>query len=374
MRVERVREGLALAKKRGARRVQGSSSGSSRSAPRCLARGLPRRLGDARARRAPAHGHLHVVGDGDRRDVPAAALRTAGEPGAHAARRAQPGANGAWAMAHSAMVMVDSASREWVRDWASLPGAQRPHAVVVPDDDLRVPVRGAGGVARGASRQADVRLVQDALRSRRSNSIDHAGSRLGARLHGLRHAALRAEALRTLRSPPPHAGREPWVAAGFTYLRGSDPASSRRRRTSCARRGRRPRARLRRGPDRGPPRVVPPPVHPARGRPRGAALPGLFDAWYDANNGERGADMMLRGVIAAARARAEDFYFPAPVLHAIGRSGSRVAWAPAWSRCDACSWAFRRPCGATRDRGATTRATAGAARSSRSATGGSRSA
>ena len=47
-------------------------------------------------------------------------------------------------------------------------------------------------------------------------------------------------------------------------------------------------------------------------------LPGLFDAWYDANNGERGGDMMLRGVVAAARARAEDFYFPASVLHAMG--------------------------------------------------------
>ena len=45
---------------------------------------------------------------------------------------------------------------------------------------------------------------------------------------------------------------------------------------------------------------------------------GLFDAWYDANNGESGADMMLRGVVAASRARAEDFYFPATVLHAIG--------------------------------------------------------
>jgi hypothetical protein len=47
-------------------------------------------------------------------------------------------------------------------------------------------------------------------------------------------------------------------------------------------------------------------------------LPGLFDGWYDANNGERGADLMLLGVVMAARARAEDFYFPASVLHAMG--------------------------------------------------------
>jgi hypothetical protein len=47
-------------------------------------------------------------------------------------------------------------------------------------------------------------------------------------------------------------------------------------------------------------------------------LPSLFDAWIDGHNGERAGDVMLLGVVAAARAQAEDFYFPAPVRHALG--------------------------------------------------------
>jgi uncharacterized protein YecA (UPF0149 family) len=43
-----------------------------------------------------------------------------------------------------------------------------------------------------------------------------------------------------------------------------------------------------------------------------------MDGWYDANNGERAADLMLIATAAFAKARAEDFYFPARVLHALG--------------------------------------------------------
>jgi hypothetical protein len=54
--------------------------------------------------------------------------------------------------------------------------------------------------------------------------------------------------------------------------------------------------------------------------PDDLVLPAFFDLWHDANNGERGGDLMLLGVTAAARARAEDFYFPATFLHAVGAS------------------------------------------------------
>jgi uncharacterized protein YchJ len=47
-------------------------------------------------------------------------------------------------------------------------------------------------------------------------------------------------------------------------------------------------------------------------------LPALFDASYDANNGERAGDLMLIAITAAARASAKDFYFPATLLHAFG--------------------------------------------------------
>jgi hypothetical protein len=49
-----------------------------------------------------------------------------------------------------------------------------------------------------------------------------------------------------------------------------------------------------------------------------AALPWGFDTWHDARAGEYAGTLMLEGVVLAAKARAEDFYFPAQLLHALG--------------------------------------------------------
>jgi hypothetical protein len=313
LRVERVREGLALARKRGLdetkalERLESVGSAVSREdfrgASAMLGPAVPLLLGTYTSW-ATALDEMYPL-----------LLSHRGEPA-----RMRPAernlAIGAWAMAHSAMVMVDSASREWVRDWASLPAHNdlTPWSFLTMTSAFPFVVRAAwlaGRLGKPMFASYKTRFVKAI------NSIDQREAGWGLACMGLRHAALRADAFRTLRSPPPNADREPWAVAGFKYfdevirileekedlLReegislGRDfvvvrteglPESSRYRYTR------------------------------REDVPEELSLPGLFDAWYDANNGERGADMMLRGVIAAARARAEDFYFPAPLLHAIG--------------------------------------------------------
>jgi hypothetical protein len=47
-------------------------------------------------------------------------------------------------------------------------------------------------------------------------------------------------------------------------------------------------------------------------------MPWAFATWHDANLGEEPGTLMLEGLVLAAKARAEDFYFPAQLLHALG--------------------------------------------------------
>ncbi len=311
--VERVREGLALARKRGMgesqllERLESVGPNVSRED----FKGASAMVGPAAALLTGMYTSWATVVE----DMYPLLLSLRGNPA-----RARPAeeclARGAWAMAHSAMVLVDSASRDWVREWASLPGHNdlSPWSFLTKTSALPFVVRAAWL----AGRLGKPMLASYKTRFARAiNSIDLREAGWGLACIALRHASLRGEALRALRSPPGHAGREAWVAEGYTFFEeitrileekeeilhgegfdlGRDfvvvrtenlPESSRHR--------------YRRRED----------------VPAELALPGLFDAWYDANNGERGADMMLRGVVAASRARAEDFYFPAPVLHAIG--------------------------------------------------------
>jgi hypothetical protein len=55
--------------------------------------------------------------------------------------------------------------------------------------------------------------------------------------------------------------------------------------------------------------------------PDDLALPALFSLWYDALNGERAGDLTLIGVVAAAHARAEDFYYPSAAIHVMASHG-----------------------------------------------------
>jgi hypothetical protein len=137
-------------------------------------------------------------------------------------------------------------------------------------------------------------------------------------LMGLRHASLRAEAFHALRAAhAASAGREPWAVQSYAFF------------AEVARILDEKEEQLRvEGDQLGRDFVlVRTDSLPASSRwafkkredvPEDLVLPGLFDGWIDAICGERGSDVMLLGVVAAARARAEDFYFPASFLHAIG--------------------------------------------------------
>jgi SEC-C motif len=223
---------------------------------------------------------------------------------------------GAWAMAHSAMVLVDAASREWVRDWATLPGHLdlSPWTFLTMTSAFPFVVRSAWLAGRlGKPMFGPYKTRFD----KAINSIDLREAGWGIACMGLRHASLRSEAMRALKSPPPHDGRDAWVGEGYRFfdeiarileakeevLRAEGLALGRDFvvvRTDGLPEGSRFR-------------------HTARDQvPEDLALPGLFDAWHDANNGERAGDLMLLGVVAASRARAQDFYFPAAMIHAIG--------------------------------------------------------
>jgi hypothetical protein len=311
--VERVREGLSLAKKRGLdqskllERLETAASAVSRED----FKGASATVGPAIPLLTGTYMSWATVIE----DLYPLLLSARGDPA-----RLRPAehalATGAWAMAHSAMVLVDSASRDWVRDWATLPGHNdlSPWAPLTMMSALPFVVRAAWLVGR---------LGKPLLPSykkrfaKATNSIELREAGWGLACIGLRHASLRGETMRALRSPPPHADREPWVAAGYTFFDDVARILEEREETLRAE-----------GIDLGRDFVVVRTERlPQSSRyrytkreevPEDLALPGLFDAWYDANNGERGADMMLRGVVAAARARAEDFYFPATVLHAMG--------------------------------------------------------
>jgi len=49
-----------------------------------------------------------------------------------------------------------------------------------------------------------------------------------------------------------------------------------------------------------------------------AARERAFAAWREGRAGDDADTRMLEGVVLAAKARAEDFYFPAQLLHALG--------------------------------------------------------
>jgi hypothetical protein len=311
--VGRVREGLALAKKRGLdesallERLETAASSVSRED----FKGASAMLGPA----APLLTGTYASWAGALEEMYPLLLSVRGD-----SVRLRPAerslASGAWAMAHAAMVLVDSASRDWVRDWSVLPGHNdlSPWGFLTMTSALPFVVRAAWLAGRLGKPMFPSYKTRFA---RARSSIDLREAGWGLACMGLRHAALRAEAMRALRSPPPHADREPWVAQGYAFF---EEAARILEEKEEILRGE--------GVDLGRDFVVIRTENlPESSRyrytrreevPEELALPGLFDAWYDANNGESGADMMLRGIVAASRARGEDFYFPAPILHAIG--------------------------------------------------------
>jgi SEC-C motif-containing protein len=313
--VQRVREGMALAKKRGfdqtrlLERIESAGPAVARedfvAASAMVGPAVPLLAGVYASWAKTLDEIFPILQAGRRLD-------------AFARRRAERDvARGAWAMAHSATILVDSAQREWVREWASLPA----HSSGSPWEHLTI--RSAFGFVVRAAWLAG-RLGKPMLASYKArfaeaaNPVTMREAGWGLLCMALRHSSLRAEALKALQSPPPpQPSAEPWVEKSqaifreavaivqakeeqlvsealnlgrdFAIARTCDlPASSRFRFTE--------RARV----------------------PDDLVLPALLDGTYDVNNGERGGDLMLIAIAAVARAKAEDFYFPAAVLHALG--------------------------------------------------------
>jgi hypothetical protein len=314
IKVERVREGLALAKKRGlgeAQLLERLESAGSRvscedflSAAAMVGPAVPLLMGMYTSWASALEEMYPLLQAGPVREG----------PGRSRAERDL--ARGAWAMAHSAMVLVNSASRDWVRDWASLPAHENvsPWAFLTMTSAFPFVVRAAWLAARLGKPMFGhykARFVKGA------GSVDVRESGWGLACMALRHASLRNEALRVLKSPPPlSATRQPWVEPSYQFF--VDVARILEEKEETL---------LREALDLGRDFVVvrtgdlpesSPHLYTDRSQvPEKLALPGLFDAWYDANNGDRGTDLMLLGVVAASRARAEDFYFPASMLRAI---------------------------------------------------------
>lgn len=313
-RVERIREGVALAKRRGfdeARlldRIESGGPGVPRedfvAACAMLGPAIPLLFGVYRSW-VEALEEIHPL------------LQTARKGDAPIKRRAERElTRGAWAMAHSAMILVHSASREWVQEWGAFPEQVKgsPWAALVAQCAFPFVVRAAWIAGRLGKPMLPSYKARYAAAP---NPIDMREAGWGLLCMALRHSSIRGEALKALAHPPPSTEpREPWMAQSWTLFSHTARLVEEKEdqlRAEALTLGRDfVVVRARDLPESSPHRYT-----ERDAVPEDLALPGLFDGWYDALNGERGQDLMLLGVVAASRARAEDFYFPATALHAI---------------------------------------------------------
>jgi hypothetical protein len=229
---------------------------------------------------------------------------------------------GAWAMAHSAMLLLNTASREWVRDWAQQPGLDKvsPWSLLVWQSGYPFVVRAAWLAAR-MGKPFFAAYKARYLEAVGGIEVREAG--WGLACMGLRHAALRAEAFRTLRAPHiailegREAPRESWAEQSFKFFHEVADILDAKEETLRAE-----------GEQLGRDLVLVRAVDIPEGSrwafrkredvPDDMVKAGLFSAWLDGNSGERWADLMLLGIVGASRAQAEDFYYPAAFLHAMG--------------------------------------------------------
>jgi hypothetical protein len=133
---------------------------------------------------------------------------------------------------------------------------------------------------------------------------------------GLRHEGLRAEIGRTLRSRKPAPEEEPWVEAAvgpFAELSRILDEKDEQLRAEGMKLGRDLLiVRTAHLPEGSPHRFT-----EASQVPDDLALPGVVNVWVDGHNDERAMDVMLVSLACIARARAEDFYYPAALQHAM---------------------------------------------------------
>jgi SEC-C motif len=311
-RVERVREGVALAKKRGyddtrlLERIESAGPEVARedfvAACAVLGPAIPLVFG-VFASWAEALEQMHPIALSTRRSGDVAAFR----------RVSADLVRGAWAMAHAAMIFAQSASREWVQEWSEFPDHPRgsPWTALVGQVAFPFVMRAAWIGARFG------KPMLASYKARFANGespLDVREAGWGLLCMGLRHSSVRAEALKALQHVSPNA--PPLVASSHLLLAQAAQLVEQKEdalRAEALELGR--KMAILRG-ERAPAGSPHHYTDPAQ-VPDDVALPAFFDSWYDSLNGERGADLTLIGVVTAARARAEDFYFSAPALRVL---------------------------------------------------------
>ena len=225
-------------------------------------------------------------------------------------------ARGAWALSHSATIMVESASREWVHEWASAPQhvMASPWSVLTAQCAVPFVLRAAWLAGRLGKPMLGSYKARFA---RAAHPIELREAGWGLIAMALRHSALRSEALKLLRSPPPRPGpSEPAIDSSYVMFaelsRILDEKQESLREEGMAF-GRKIIVEHTRDIEVASPyRFTDPALVPDE-----LAMPGVLGTWYDAHNAERSGDVMLIAMAVAASARAEDFYYPAAMLRAV---------------------------------------------------------
>jgi len=312
-RAERVREGLALAKRRGFDETR--LLARIRTAGSAVARedfvAAAAMLGPA----APLLMSIYLEHADDVEHAYLLLTPRAGNPGMLPAAWREV-ARAAWAMAHASTILASSAGRDWATRWGETERRTGHSAWAFLTMQAAFPfvVRAAWVAARLG------KPMFPAYKERfftPKNTIELRESAWGLLCMGLRHESLRGDVMRVLRAPPRSDARESWVAPDHTlFAQVADTVMNKEAelRAEALDLGRGFAAvRLRDLPESSPHRATAPDQVPDD-----LALPALFGAWVDGHNGDRANDVTLLGVVAASRARAEDFYFPATVRHALG--------------------------------------------------------
>jgi hypothetical protein len=224
-------------------------------------------------------------------------------------------ARSAWASAHAMMLLVDTASREWVAEWSTMePWSE--HSLWSMFYGMGVPL-----VARAAWLAARFgKPMLPSYKARYTKPFEEkelleAGWGLVAM--GLRHQGLRSEIWRTLLARKVQAGEPDWVGPeveGFARVaRILDEREDGVRADALARARQAAVTGTARLPEASPLRFANVELVSDE-----TAMPWAFAPWHEARPGDDADALMLEGVVLAAKARAEDFYFPAQLLHALG--------------------------------------------------------
>ncbi|HEV3188883.1 MAG TPA: SEC-C metal-binding domain-containing protein, partial [Polyangiaceae bacterium] len=225
-------------------------------------------------------------------------------------------ARGAWSLAHTMMVLVDTASREWVAEWSSM-DIWSEHSQLTTFWNLSalpLTLRAAWLAARFG------KPMLASYKTRFANPPDSMELReagWGLIAMGLRHRSLRAEIWRTLLARKAQPTEPHWVGPGTElFTRAAQILDEREdvlRANALARARQAAVVGTAHLPESSPLRFAS--VEQVSDE---AAMPWAFATWHDARAGDNAGTLMLEGAVLAAKARAEDFYFPAQLLHALG--------------------------------------------------------